>query len=199
MNVLKLKRVGEDGHLRCELCGEPILEMCIGHHVKHLTLSNVNDPTVSLNEDLIMCLHPKCHDEMHSRMGQGTKHVYLVYGPSSEKCYQFAKRNSAAGDTFCHVPSIRKMCTLDEDGNSQRTNSLVYKIEDLILDAIKVKDTKSQNFWIIGQFKYSGERERFCRTYGAEEVFVDCTLEEAVELEGEKNRIYIEEWFELNG
>lgn len=199
MTVLKLKRVGQDGHLRCELCNKPITGMCIGHHIKHLTLGNLNDPEVSLNEDNIMLLHPRCHDEIHSRFGQGTKHTYLVYGPSSMKCYEFAKENASAGDTFCHVPSIREMVTFDEDRTSQRTNDLVYRIRDLVLDSIKLKSTKSQNFWIIGQFSYSGERERYARTYGAEEIFVDCTLEEAVALEGEKNRPYIEEWFNLNG
>lgn len=198
LTILKLNRVGKDGKLRCEYCGEPIYGYCIGHHVEHLTMGNVNNPEISLNEDNIELVHPTCHNIIHKRFGKGTRHVYLVYGPSSEKCLQFVVENAAAGDTFCHVPSIRKMCTLDEDGTSQRTNKLVYQIRDSILDAIKHDLTKSQNCWIIGQYKYSGERERTCSMYGAEEILVYCDLEEAVAADGEENREYIQEWYDLN-
>lgn len=195
MKVLKLKRVGPDGEIRCEYCGKPMYGPITGHHKIVLNLTNVNDPSISLNEENIQLVHHKCHDAIHSRMGQGTRHVYLVYGPSTNKCLEFVKENASSGDTVCHVPSIRKMCT---SGDSQRTNSLVFRIRDLILDAIEYKETKSQNCWIVGMYSYGGERERHCLKYGAEEILIDCTLNEALELEGEENRQYIEEWFELN-
>lgn len=195
INILKLKRVDPDGKIRCEHCGKPMYGPITGHHKIVLNNTNVNDPKISLNEENIMLVHHKCHDEIHSRMGQGTRHTYLVYGPSTMKSLRFVNENASVGDTICHVPSIRKMCT---NGDSQRTNDLVFKIRNLILDSIKYRSTKSQNCWIIGMFSYSGERERYCREYGAEEILIESTFEEALREEGEENQLYIKEWFELN-
>ena len=196
MKVLKLKRVDPDGEIRCAYCGKPMYGPITGHHKIVLNSTNVNDHTVSLNEDNIDLVHHKCHDAIHSRMGQGTRHVYLVYGPSTHKCLEFVNENASSGDTICHVPSIRRMCT---SGDSQRTNDLVFRIRNLILESIKYKSTKSQNCWIIGMYSYGGERERTCNEYGAEEILIECSKEEAIRLEGDVNKQYVEEWFELNG
>lgn len=198
MDVLKLERVNKKtGLVHCEMCGKPITGWIIGHHVKELTNSNVNDVDVALNENNIQLVHPKCHDLHHSHLNNGTRHRYIVYGPSVTKCLEFVKENARKGDTICDMTSIRRAVTFDPDGDSKRTNDLVFGIRSLILDAIKHRGTKSINSWIIGQFPYDGERNRWIREYDCEEILIDCTKEEALDIEGPQNEKYVEQWFEL--
>lgn len=50
---------------RCEVCGKPGTEV---HHKIHLTLDNVDDPSIALNLDnLLLC--KECHNKMHGRFG----------------------------------------------------------------------------------------------------------------------------------
>ena len=71
IKLLKIERVGNDGLLRCEHCGEPITRAydCIAHHIKQLTPDNVDDYSISLNPDNIMLVHHKCHNAIHARFG----------------------------------------------------------------------------------------------------------------------------------
>lgn len=48
----------------CEKCGKRGYEI---HHVIHLTDENVDDPSISLSLDNLMCLCLKCHNEIHGR------------------------------------------------------------------------------------------------------------------------------------
>ena len=52
---LRSERTNADGFIICEKCGKPILKAydCIGHHIKELTDSNVDDVTISLNPENI--------------------------------------------------------------------------------------------------------------------------------------------------
>lgn len=187
----------ERGDLVCENCHKPINNPAgaILHHKQHLNEQNVFDVTISLNESNIQLLCHGCHDEVHVRCGRGTRHTYLVYGPSVTKCLEFVKENAVAGDLICDFTSLKKAIT---HGDSDRTKSFAFQIRDLVLDAIKNNRTNAASCWIIGQYSYSGQRERMCNTYNAEPILIECDLETAVELDGEANRQYIEEWFKLN-
>ena len=48
----------------CERCGKPA-KIC--HHKVWLNASNINDPTISLNMDLLECLCQDCHTALHCR------------------------------------------------------------------------------------------------------------------------------------
>ena len=49
---------------RCEVCGKPGTEV---HHKIHLTLDNVDDPSIALNLDNLLLLCKECHNKMHGR------------------------------------------------------------------------------------------------------------------------------------
>ncbi|HMM00918.1 MAG TPA: HNH endonuclease [Bacilli bacterium] len=51
----------------CEKCGKPGNEV---HHKIHLTIQNVDDPNVSLNQDNLMLLCTDCHNKEHHRFGR---------------------------------------------------------------------------------------------------------------------------------
>jgi|GEM_PF-392900 len=49
---------------RCEVCGKPGTKV---HHKIHLTLDNVDDPSIALNLDNLLLLCKECHNKMHGR------------------------------------------------------------------------------------------------------------------------------------
>ena len=53
---------------KCERCGALGEEV---HHKIRLTVENVNEPTISLNQDNLELLCKKCHNKEHKRF---TKH-----------------------------------------------------------------------------------------------------------------------------
>lgn len=47
----------------CECCGD-VGTIC--HHKIHLNADNYQDPSISLNHDLLMCVCQTCHNRIHS-------------------------------------------------------------------------------------------------------------------------------------
>lgn len=49
---------------RCEKCGAIGTEV---HHIIHLTPDNINDPSITVNQDNLMLLCNECHNKEHGR------------------------------------------------------------------------------------------------------------------------------------
>ena len=172
MSVLKAERVDSNGDIICEHCGKPIYKKydCIGHHKIELTLDNVNDTEgVSLNLNNIMLVHHKCHNEIHARFGRGTRHVYIVCGGEREDRIDYVNRSAAIGDLVIEVPKIRECIQV---GDSNRCDDNVFAIRTLLYDMVKYKRGKWSNAWLVGEYKYVGERERLANELGAEVIDV---------------------------
>lgn len=203
MKLLKMERVGEDGLLRCEYCGEPITRAydCIGHHVEQLTPDNVNDYAVSLNPDNIMLVHHKCHNAIHARFGQeGSRHVYLVYGSPCSGKTTMVHNGATPDDIVLDVDSIWTAITNNARYvKPDRLKQPVFAVRDCLLDCIKTRRGKWVNAWIIGGYPLLMERRRLCDTMGAESIFIDTDREtclaRAVKRGGDWTR-YVNEWWE---
>lgn len=169
---LKMSRVNSNGELICEHCGKPIVRSydCIGHHVKELTLDNVNDASVSLNPDNIMLVHHACHNEIHKRFGSYTRHVYIVCGGSREDRMQWVNDNSVAGCLVCEIVKIKECISI---GDSNRCDDNAFAVRDLLIDMIKCRRGKWINAYVVGEYKYTGERERLVNSLGAEIIDLD--------------------------
>lgn len=156
-----------NGQTICEHCGKPIVRLydVILHHKQELTLDNVNDANISLNDKNIMIVHHNCHNEIHSRFGSYTRHKYLVCGGSREDRMKYVKDVSVAGDIICEVHNIRAMVQL---GDSNRCDSNVFAIRDALLDMIKTNRGKWINAFVVGEYKYLGERERIANELNLE-------------------------------
>lgn len=163
-----------NGETICEHCGKPINRIydIILHHKKELTINNVNDTSISLNEDNIMLVHSSCHNEIHSRWGRYTRHIYLVCGGSREERIKYVNNHCVSGDIMCEVPNIIKMISLG-DNDSDRCLSNVFAIRDLLIDMIKCRRGKWVNAFVVGEYKYIGERERIANEIEAEIVDLD--------------------------
>ena len=71
----------------CEICGKPGKEV---HHKIHLTIYNVDDPMVSLNQDNLQLLCTDCHNKQHHRFGKFTEYSFdnegnLIHSNNTKK------------------------------------------------------------------------------------------------------------------
>lgn len=191
ISVLALERADAQGDIICEHCGKPIVAKYdrIGHHKKHLTLSNVNDANVSLNPDNIAFVHHRCHNEIHERFGFGKpqaprlKKVYLVHGSPCSGKTTYVGSVAGPGDMVLDMDAIW-MCISAHGGNAcgvedmhaardDRLRANAFRVRDCILDMVKTRFGSWNNAYIIGGYPRSAERERIANLYGAEMIHID--------------------------
>lgn len=65
--------VKDRSHGLCERCAERgvLRPLDVVHHKVPLTPENVNDPSISLNPDMLVALCNDCHTEVHKQLGIG--------------------------------------------------------------------------------------------------------------------------------
>lgn len=189
----------------CECCGKLIYENydCVGHHKIELDMLNVNDPMVSLNLDNLMLVCTRCHNSIHNRFGSKTTHRYLVYGPPLAGKRTYVEAAASKDDLVISMDDIRFGITGGKYyENSNNTLDDVYAVRDLLLDRIRLRTCKAHDIYVVGGYPYRGERERMCREYKLEPIFIDVSKDECLaRLEADEARDkrlwtkYIEDWF----
>ena len=206
VEAIRIERVNEDGQLICEYCGKPIVRKydAIGHHKVELTEENVNDFEVSLNPDNVVMVHHACHNRIHDKLGYSRREVYLVYGPPRAGKTTWVRENMTEGDLVVDMDNVWECVSMcDRYMKPKRLNAVVFKVRDVLIDAVKYRLGRWHNAYVIGGYPLSSERERLCRELGAREVFIDATMEECIQraegMEGESAedwKKFIVEWFE---
>ena len=206
VEAIRIERVNEDGQLICEYCGKPIVRKydAIGHHKVELTEENVNDFEVSLNPDNVVMVHHACHNRIHDKLGYSRREVYLVYGPPRAGKTTWVRENMTEGDLVVDMDNVWECVSMcDRYVKPKRLNAVVFKVRDVLIDAVKYRLGRWHNAYVIGGYPLSSERERLCRELGAREVFIDATMEECIQraegMEGESTedwKKFIAEWFE---
>lgn len=192
---LKHTRLNENGDIICEHCGSPIVKAydCIGHHKIELTDANVNDYNISLNEDNIMLVHHKCHNQLHARFGyEGPQKIYIVYGSPCAGKSTWVKESAGKDDLIVDVDKIWEAITINDKFNkSKRLLRNVLGVRDCIIDQILIREGKWKNAYIIGGYPLSTERKRLADKLNAELVFIDESKETC------KSRALNSEWVKL--
>ena len=206
VETIRIERVNEDGQLICEYCGKPIVRKydAIGHHKVELTEENVNDFEVSLNPDNVVMVHHACHNRIHDKLGYSRREVYLVYGPPRAGKTTWVRENMTEGDLVVDMDNVWECVSgCERYVKPKRLNAVVFKVRDVLIDAVKYRLGRWHNAYVIGGYPLSSERERLCRELGAREVFIDATMEECIQrAEGmDKDSVedwkkFIAEWFE---
>lgn len=192
-----IERLNENGDIICEHCGKPIVNAydCIRHHKIPLTEANVNDFTISLNEENIALVHHKCHNQIHNRFGAYTRHIYIVYGSPCAGKTTFVNSNALKDDLIVDIDRIFEAI------NNSRSNRLYPNVMQLyrqLMDMIKVRNGKWVNAWIVRGFPLRMDRERLANELGAELIFIDTDKETCLaraELRGDEYKKYVEDWF----
>ena len=202
VDQLRLERVGADGILRCEHCGEPIVKKydCIGHHVIELTDDNVNDALVALNPENVRLIHFRCHNEIHRRFGAGSsmRRVWLVYGSPCAGKTTWVRDNAAADDLILDIDRIwEAVCFSDRAHKPPRLRENVFGLRDCLLDQIRVRAGKWRSAFVIGTYPLRTERDRLCDLLGAEAILIDTPREICMQrAQDDAWRGYVREWWE---
>lgn len=211
VKALRLERTNADGLLICEHCGQPILKPydCIAHHKTELSVSNVDDVTVSLNSDNIALVHFRCHNEIHKRFGFGNvgrivKKVYIVYGSPRSGKTTWTHSVAEKQDIILDVDRLWQAVKCDKCEEFERPSELtenVLALREYMIDMIRVRRGGWHNAYIIGGFPLRGERERIADLVGADRViFIDTPKDvclERAKLKSEKWVGFVERWFSL--
>ena len=207
LDNLKNERLNDDGQIICEYCGRPIVRAydIIGHHKIELTEENVNDYEISLNPKNIQLVHHSCHNLIHNKLGYANREVFLVYGAPLSGKSSYVKSSMSAGDLIIDIDSVWQcVSNLSRYEKPAKLKSIVFKVRDCLLDAVKYRLGKWHNAYVIGGYPLQGERERLIKELGAREIFIDATEEECLERlaaagDGRDKAEwegYIREWFE---
>ena len=200
----------QDGETMCEHCGKPIYRKydIILHHIKHLTLENVNNYEVSLNPNNIQIVHFNCHNDIHNRFGSYTRHIYLIYGSPLSGKTSYVNSIATKDDLIIDIECIRQAITGSNPyEQSNRLNDNVFAIRNTLLDMVRYRQGKWINAYVVGTYPYSGERERVARELEAELILIDSTEEECLERlevcnDGRDKQAwtkYIHDWFRIVG
>lgn len=194
---LRLERINSNGDVICEYCKKPIVKAydIIAHHKTHLTESNVNDYSISLNPDNIQLVHFRCHNKIHEK-GFKAKKVYIVYGsPCAGKSYYV---DSVATDDDLIIDIDRIYEALNITRSNKLLNTVMSTYRHLI-DIVKTRNGQWQNAYIVRGFPYAMERQRLADTLDAELIFIDTDKQTCLERSKEKSSEYykfVEDWFE---
>lgn len=207
LTTIKMERLDANDHNICEYCGKPITKAydLIGHHKIELTEDNVNDYDISLNPQNIMLVHHACHNRIHHKLGYAQREVFIVYGAPMSGKSTFVADAMNEGDLIIDMDLIWQCVS----GQSKyikpaRLKSIVFKVRDELLNAVRYRLGKWNNCYIVGGYALQSERERLSKELGAREVLIDTPKEECIRrLEAaddgrdkEEWHKYIDEWFE---
>jgi adenylate kinase family enzyme len=211
IRVLADERADDDGVIRCEHCGLPIVLKYdrIAHHKKHLTLANVNDAAISLNPENIALVHHKCHNEIHERFGFAQpkaprcKKVYLIHGSPCSGKSTYTASVAGPGDIILDMDAIWACISAQEAGGhfcrDERLRHNVFRVRDCMLDMIKTRYGEWANAYIIGGYPRIMERERMASLYGAEIIHIDTPKEICLQRASQRPKEwagYIENYWE---
>ena len=167
------------GSLVCEWCGRPIVRKgdCIVHHKEELTELNWMDHAIAYGQDNLMCVHMRCHNEIHGKGfyggGRFARKVYLLYG-RAESVEAWIRDNRAKGDLIVYVPDIWLGISggVGREGNDALLDD-VMRTRDFLLDRIHTRTGKWKRAIVAGGYSNRAERERLMKWLGAEEMGVD--------------------------
>lgn len=186
----------------CAECGKPGEEV---HHIKFLTPSNINDPSISLNEDNLILLCKDCHFKKHKDTNPLDKSLnkkrrvtangcyfdddgnlvpikkYIVYGSPASGKTTYVKEHRTVGDLVVDLDLIKEAISME--GRSSETDNLLdisLGIRDYIYKRIEAADINTNTVWVIASLPRKKEREALASRLGAELIYIDKSLSECL-------------------
>lgn len=198
----------KDGVLYDEHSGDPLVNAydIVAHHIKPITMQNVNDPSVSLNPENIMLVSHRSHNEIHARYGFATlKKVYYVYGAPCSGKTTYVQRNKGNSDLVVDIDLIWQAATGgDLYDKPDAIKAAVFAMRNALLDCVRTRAGNWERAWIIEGGARKADRMRRIEAMGAEDIFIDTDRETCLmRLASDEKRVhvqdawrgYIDEWF----
>lgn len=198
---LKIAAGGKCNRCDFQVVNKEDFKYLIGHHKVELDESNVDDPQVSLNPELIEIICHRCHNKEHRRFGN-KKNVYIVYGSPLSGKSTLVREIMQYGDIVLDMDALWQAVSFqDEYIKPKNVRFNIFKLRDELLDQVKTRYGNWYDAYIIGGYPDKYERERLSKELGAELIYVESTRDECMdrlEKSGKPDswRQYIDDWFE---
>ena len=175
--LLIAERTNEtDGVLYCQHSGKPLLNSfdIVAHHIKPLTLQNVNDYAISLNPDNIQLVSQQAHNEIHARFGYCTQRkVYIVHGAPCSGKSSFVDSIKGNSDLIVDIDNLWQAVTGIRYYKPNAVKANVFAMRDALLETVKTRAGNWERCFIIEGLPYKADRERRRDVYGAELIHID--------------------------
>ena len=199
----------DDGVLYDEHTGRPLLKPydIVLHHIKPLTMENVNDFSVSLNPENILIVSQRSHNEIHARFGYcAERKVYFVYGAPCSGKTTFVRQIEGNSDLVVDMDSIWECITGSRYDKPAALRAVAFGLRDSLIDMVKTRAGKWERAFVIAGGAVKSERERQIYSLGAEPIFLAEAQATCLRrLASDQNRTpaqkeewakYINRWFE---
>lgn len=189
----------DDGILYCQHSGKPLLNSydIVAHHIKPLTLQNVNDYAVSLNPENILLVSQQAHNEIHARFGYcAQRKVYIVHGAPCSGKTSFVNGIKGNSDMVVDMDSLWEAVTGKRYFKPAAVKTGVFAMRDALLDIVKTRAGNWERCFIIMGLPFKAERERMRDVYGAELIHIDTDMETCLQRlqADDSRREYAGEW-----
>lgn len=175
------ERMKRDGAVICEFSGKMIVNNydIVLHHIKPLTMQNVNDYSVSLNPENIMIVCQEAHNEIHKRFGYCTERkVYLVWGSPGSGKSTFVNSLKGNSDLVVDMDLIWQCITGHEKYCKPKAlKQNAFALRDCLVDQVKTRAGRWEKAWVLTGGALRGERERMAKMLGAELIHIDTDRE----------------------
>ena len=189
----------DDGVLYCQHSGKPLLNSfdIVAHHIKPLTLQNVNDYAVSLNPDNILLVSQQAHNEIHARFGYcAQRKVYIVHGAPCSGKTSFVESIKGNSDLIVDIDNLWEAVTGKRYYKPDALKKQVFAMRDALLETVKTRAGNWERCYIVTGLPYRAERDRMRDVYGAELIHIDTDEQTCLQRlqEDDNRREYAGEW-----
>lgn len=189
----------DDGILYCQHSGKPLLNSfdIVAHHIKPLTMQNVNDYSISLNPDNILLVSQQAHNEIHARFGYCTQRkVYIIHGAPCSGKTSFVDSIKGNSDLIVDIDNLWEAVTGRRYYKPAALKAAVFAMRDALLETVKTRAGKWERCFIIEGLPYKAERERRSVVYGAELIHIDTDEQTCLQRlqADDSRREYAAEW-----
>ena len=189
----------DDGILYCQHSGKPLLNSydIVAHHIKPLTLQNVNDYAISLNPDNIMLVSQQAHNEIHARFGYcAQRKVYIVHGAPCSGKSSFVDSIKGNSDLVVDIDNLWQAVTGRRYYKPPALKAQVFAMHNALLETVKTRAGNWERCFIIEGLPFKAERERKSVIYGAELIHIDTDEQTCLQrLQADEKRAeYAGEW-----
>lgn len=188
-----------DGILYCQHSGKPLLNSydIVAHHIKPLTLANVNDYSISLNPENVLLVSQRAHNEIHARFGYcAQRKVYIVHGAPCSGKTSFVNSIKGNSDLIIDIDNLWEAVTGKRYYKPNALKANVFAMRDALLETVKTRAGNWERCYIIEGLPHRAERDRRAALYGAELIYIDTDQQTCLQRlqADESRREYADEW-----
>lgn len=189
----------------CEDCGErPGEEL---HHKQELTVSNINDGSVTLDHDNLIWLCKDCHFKAHRELIMSNfekrkvcrvvndagyyfdddgvmrqAKTYIVYGSPASGKTSYVTEHRQAGDLVVDLDLLKQAISMCPRADAPvNLLPVAIGIRDYIYELIEAGAIDCKNVWVIASLPRRKEREELRERLNAELVYVESSYHECID------------------